>query len=44
MFTELNYLFKSIKDNKNINTNEIDWVNPHPKNILSKAEHIRNII
>jgi len=24
-------LFKSIKDNKNKNTNQIDWINPHHK-------------
>jgi hypothetical protein len=28
------YLFKSIKDNKNKNTNKIDWINPHSKKIL----------
>jgi hypothetical protein len=35
-------LFKSIKNNRN--ANETDWINSHPKKILRKAEHIRNII
>jgi len=27
-------LFKLIKDNRNKNTNEIDWINPYSKKIL----------
>jgi len=38
------YLFKSIKDNRNKNINETNWINPHLKKILRKVEHIRNII
>ena len=30
------YLFKSIKNNRNKNTNEIDWINSHPKNNITE--------
>ena len=38
------HLFKSIKNNRNKNTNEIDWINSHLKNNITQDWTYKKII